>query len=81
MWHGIEKRIFLLGKFVKRTENITFSLVFEYFHFTEISYFLNFPSKRKVRKHHLPTNSYSHLNMKFLYTIAVRKNKMSLKFL
>ena len=67
-------RIFVLRKFVKRTEKITSSLVFVCFRFTEISYFLNFPSNKNVRKQHLSANAYSCVNMKFSYTIAVRKD-------
>ena len=69
-------RIFVLRKFVKRTENILFSLVFVCFRFTEISYFLNFPSNENVRKQHLSANAYSCVNMKFSYTIAVRKDEI-----
>ena len=46
-----EKRIFVLRKFVKRTERIIFSLVFACFLF--ILYFLKFSSNRNVRKQHL----------------------------
>ena len=52
-----------------------FSLVFVCFRFTEISYFLNFPSNENVRKQHLSTNAYSWVNMKFSYTTAVRKDE------
>ena len=38
--------------------------------------FLNFPSKENVRKQHLSTNAYSCVNMKFSYTIAVRKGEI-----
>ena len=69
-------RISVLRKFVKRTENILFSLVFVCFRFTEISYFLNFPSNENVRKQHLSANAYSCVNMKFSYTIAVRKDEI-----
>ena len=69
-------RIFVLRKFVKRAENILFSLVFVCFRFTEISYFLNFPSNENVRKQHLSANAYSCVNMKFSYTIAVRKDEI-----
>ena len=69
-------RISVLRKFVKRTENILFSLVFVCFRFTEISYFLNFPSNENVRKQHLSANVYSCVNMKFSYTIAVRKDEI-----
>ena len=72
----MKTRIFVLGKFVKRTENIIFSLVFVCFRFTEISYFLNFPSNENVRKQHLSANAYSCVNMKFSYTIAVRKDEI-----
>ena len=43
----------VLRNFVKRTEKIIFSLVFVCFRFTEISYFLNFPSNENLRKQHL----------------------------
>ena len=45
-----KKRIFVLRKFVKSTEEITYSLVVVCSHFTEISYFLNLPSNENVRK-------------------------------
>ena len=61
---------------MKRTENIIFSLVFVCFRFTEILYFLNFPSNENVRKQHLSANAYSCVNMKFSYTIAVRKDEI-----
>ena len=69
-------RNLVLGKFAKNTENIIFSLVFVCFRFTEISYFLNFPSNENVRKQHLSANAYSCVNMKFSYTIAVRKDEI-----
>ena len=72
-------RIFVLRKFVKRTEKIIFSLVFTCFRFAEM-YFLNFPSKENVRKQHLSANAYSCVNMKFLYTIAVRKDEIFCRF-
>ena len=74
--HCMKIRIFVLRKFVKRTEKIIFSLVFVCFRFTEISYFLNFPSNENVRKQHLSANAYSCVNMKFSYTIAVRKDEI-----
>ena len=74
--HCMKIRIFVLRKFVKRTEKIIFSLVFVCFRFTEISYFLNFPSNENVRKQHLSANVYSCVNMKFSYTIAVRKDEI-----
>ena len=74
-------RIFVLQKFVKRTEKIIFTLVFVCFSFTEISYFLNFPSNENVRKQHLSANAYSCVNMKFSYTIAVRKDEIFYVFL
>ena len=66
-------RIFVLRKFVKRRDKIIFSLVFVCFRFTEISYFLNFSSNENVRKQRLSANAYSCVNMKFSYTIDVRK--------
>ena len=68
-------KIFVLRKFEKRTEKMTFSLVFVCFRFTEISYFLNFSSNKNVRKQYLSANVYSCVNMKFSYTIAVRKDE------
>ena len=44
---------------MKRTKKIIFSLVFACFRFTEISYFLNFPSNENVRKQHLSASSHS----------------------
>ena len=75
-WRCMKKIIFVLRKFVKRAEKIIFSLVFVCFHFTEISYFLSFPSNENVRKQHLPANAYFCINMKFSYTIAGRKDEI-----
>ena len=74
LWHCMKIRIFVFRRFVKRTEKIIFSLVF--ICFTEISYFLKFPSNGNVRKQHLSANAYSCVNMKFSYTIAVRKDEI-----
>ena len=74
--HCMKTKIFVLQKLVKRTEKIIFLLVFASFRFTEISYFLNFPSNENVRKQHLSANAYSCVNMKFSYTIAVRKDEI-----
>ena len=74
--HCMKIRIFAIRKFVKRTEKIIFSLVFICFRFMEISYFLNFPSNKNVRKQHLSANTYSCVNMKFSYTKAVRKDEI-----
>ena len=81
-WYGhcIKKRIFVLRKFVKRRENIIFSVVSVFFRFTEISYFLNFPSNENVRKQHLSSNTYSSVNVKFSHKIAGRKDDFSLVF-
>ena len=57
--HCMKKRIFVLQKFVKSAEKIIFSFAFVCFHFTEISYFLSFPSNENVR------NAYFFVNMKF----------------
>ena len=72
-------KIFVLRKFEKRTEKMIFSLVFVCFRFTEISYFLNFSSNKNVRKQYLSANVYSCVNMKFFYTIAVRKDVVVLR--
>ena len=66
-WHYMKKRIFVLRKFVKRAGNIIFSLVFVCSRFTEISYFLSFPSNENVWKQHLSGNAYFCVNMKFSY--------------
>ena len=71
-----EKRIFVLRKFVKRTEKILFPLVLVCLQFAEISYFLNFPSNKNVRKQLLSIGAYFCLNMKFSYTIAGRKDQV-----
>ena len=71
-----EKLIFVLQIFVKRTEKIIFSLVFSCFCFTEISYFLNFPSNENGRKQHLSASANFCVNMKFSYTIAGRKDEI-----
>ena len=72
----MKTRTFVLRKLVKRIEKIIFSLVSVCFRFTEISYFLNFPSNENVRKQHLSANAYFCVNMKFSYTIAVRKDEI-----
>ena len=74
--HCMEKRIFILQKFLKTAEKIIFSLVFVCFCFTEISYFPNLPSNKNVKKQHLFANAYSCVNMKFMYMIAVRKDEV-----
>ena len=40
----------------------------------EIPNYLIFPSNENVRKQHLSANAYSCINMKFSYTVAVRKD-------
>ena len=75
----IKIRIFVLRKFVKRTEKIIFSLVFVCFRFTKI-YFLNFPSNENVRKQNLSANAYSCVNMKFSQTRAVCKYETLYRF-
>ena len=71
----MKKKIFVLRKFVKRAEKIIFLLVFEGFRFTEISYH-NFPSNENARNLYLYANVYPCVNMKFLYTIAGRKDEI-----
>ena len=75
-YHCMKKGIFALRKFVKRAERIIFSSAFVCFRFTEISYFLNFPSCKNVRKQYLSANVYFCANMKSSYTIVGRKNKI-----
>ena len=65
----MKKRIFGFRKLVKRTENIIFSLLF-------VSFRLNFPSNENVRKEILSANVDFCINMKFLYTITVRKDEI-----
>ena len=72
--HCMKKVIFVLRKFAKWTEKIIFSSAFVCFRFTEISYFLSFPSNENVRKQHLSANAYFCVNMKFSYMIAGRKD-------
>ena len=62
---------------MKSAEKIKFSLFFVCFRFTERLYFLSFPLNENVRKKHLSANAYFCVNMKFLYMIAGRKDKMS----
>ena len=57
----------------QRNRKHIFLLVFEFSPFTEISYFLNFPSNVNGRKQHHSANAYSCVHMKFLYQIAGRK--------
>ena len=73
-YHCMKKRIFVLRKFMESAEKIIFSFVFVCFRFTEISYFLKFPSNENVRKQHLSANAYFCVNMKFSYMIAGRKD-------
>ena len=68
-------RIFFLQKFVKRTEKIIF-ISFCMFPFHGNIVFSDFSSNENVRKQHLSVNEYSCVNMKFLYTIAVRKDEI-----
>ena len=75
--HWMKKLFFVLQKLVKRAEKNIFLLVFVCFRFTEISYFLSFPSKENLRKQHLSANAYFCINMKFSYTIAGRKYETS----
>ena len=74
--HCMKIRIFVLRNFVKRTEKTIFSLVFVCFRFTQISYFLNFPSNKNIGKQHLSANAYSCLNMTFPYTISMHKDEI-----
>ena len=53
-----KKKNLVSRKFVKKTEKTIFSLVFVCFCFTEISYFMNFPTNENVRKQHLSANAY-----------------------
>ena len=55
----MKKISFVLQKFVKRAENIIFSVVFVCARFTGISHFLDFPSNENVRKQHLSENAFS----------------------
>ena len=68
--HCMKKRILVIRKFVKSAEKIIISFVFVCFRFTDISYFLSFPSNENVRKQHLSTNAYFCVNMKFSWMIA-----------
>ena len=68
-----KKEFFFLRNYVERTEKIIFSSVFVCFRFTEISYFLDFPSNENVRKQHLSGNFC--VNMKFSYTIVGLKDE------
>ena len=61
-------------KICERAEKIIFSSVFVCFYFTEILYFLSFPSNENVKKQHLSANAHFCVNMKFSYTIAGRKD-------
>ena len=54
----MKKISFVLQKFVKRAENIIFSVVFVCSRFTGISHFLDFPSNENVRKQHLSENAF-----------------------
>ena len=87
----MKRRIFVLQKFVKRTENFTSSLDFACFPFTEISYFLNISSKENVTKQHLFANacfmSYCNENRQFLqytfvdlFTILLKLKKYKYKY-
>ena len=71
-----EKKNFRLTKICEKDRQDHISLLFACFRFTEISYFLNFPSNKNVRKHHLSANAYYYVNMKLSYTVAVRKDEI-----
>ena len=62
------------GNLWKRQKRSFFSSAFVCFRFTKISYFLNFPSNKNVRKQHLSANAYFCINMKFSYMIGGRKD-------
>ena len=74
-----KKRIFVLQKLVKSAEKVILLFVFVCFDFTEISYFLSFPSNENVRKQHFSANVYFCINMKFSYMIAGRKDEIFMK--
>ena len=72
-----EKNNFRLMKICEKDrKDIIFSLVFEYFRFTEMSYFLNFPSNENVTKQHFSASAYFYVNMKFSYKIPGRKDEI-----
>ena len=70
----MKKRIFVWWKFVKRAENIIYSLVFVCF--VSRKYFLSFPLNENVRKQDLSANAYFCVNMKLLHMIARRKDEI-----
>ena len=74
--HAKKKKNLVSQKFVKNTEKIIFSLVFVCFCFTEISYFLNFPTNENVRKQHRSANAYFCIIMKCSYTMVRRKDEI-----
>ena len=62
-----EKKNFRLTKICEKCRN---NHIFVCFRFTEISYFLMFPSNENVRKQHLSASAYFCVNMNFSYMIA-----------
>ena len=73
----MKKRIFGWQKFVKNVEKVIFSFVLVCLHFSEILYFLSFPSNKNVRKQYLSANAHFDVNKKFSYMIAGRKGEIS----
>ena len=71
-----ENKTFRLTKICEKGRKDHIFICFCMFPFQEISYFLNFPSNKYVRKQHLSANVYCCVNMNFSYTIAVRKDEI-----
>ena len=76
-FHCMKKRIFVLRKFVNRTEKIIFLSVFVYFRFTFHGniIFYELPFKQKCKKVAFSANAYPCVNIKFSFTTAERKDE------
>ena len=71
-----EKKNFCLTKICEKDRKDRIPFSFRMFPFHRNIIFLNFPSNKNVRKRLLSANAYSFVNMKFSYTIALRKDEI-----
>ena len=75
-----EKNNFYLSKTCEKDWKYHIFLSFCMFpfhgNFFYVLYFLNFPSNENIRKQHHPAHAYACVNMKFLYTVAGRKDEI-----
>ena len=71
-----ENKNFLLTKICEKDRKDHIFISFCMFPFHGNIVFSDFSSNENVRKQHLSVNEYSCVNMKFFYTIAVRKDEI-----